>query len=120
MKKYLMITLLLLMQGFARATPQASDFLKWNDTTYHVYPSIIKQDAKFQSLTALVDSLYGLSTANWKGYVCTYEIDKDTLYLVGVKDRFGNDYMSFLFRQKKKDDVFGLGHTIFRLWEGNL
>lgn len=61
-KRYLMVFLFVLMQKIVIATPQVSDLLYWNDSIYHVYPSVFRNDARFQRLSSLIDSLYVVST----------------------------------------------------------
>lgn len=108
-KRYLMVFLFVLMQKIVIATPQVSDLLYWNDSIYHVYPSVFRNDARFQRLSSLIDSLYVVSTSNWNGYACTFEIDNDTLYLIAINDRFENGYMNYLFPSEKKENhVFGI------------
>lgn len=102
-----------LIQEPAIATPQVSDLLYWNDSIYHVYPSVIRNDDKFQNLTSLIDSLYGLSTSNWNGYTCTFEFDKDTLYLIAIEDEYENDYMDYIFPSEKRKIMSSVNDTLY-------
>lgn len=112
-KRYLMVFLFVLMQKIVIATPQVSDLLYWNDSIYHVYPSVFRNDARFQRLSSLIDSLYGVSTSNWNGYACTFEIDNDTLYLIAINDRFENDYMNYLFPSEKRKIMSSVSDTLY-------
>jgi len=100
MKQKVVIIFFILLPFFSLATPQARDVVYWNGNKYYSYPSILKDKEDFRNLTMYINGKYGvefMNTANYNGYICEFEIDEDTLYLLSIIDSYNVNYMEHIY-----------------------
>lgn len=126
MKRHLLLLVLLLVTCRSFPTPQVRDVLYWNGTTYHVYPFIDVEkrfsEAQKNKLNERVKD--HIATSNWRGYYFEFEICRDSLFLISIKDDHQEDLMAFVLGSNDKimmDDFsdtlyLGYGKSFYDPW----
>ncbi len=126
MKRQTLLILLLVICKLSFSTPQVRDVLYWNGTTYHVYPFIDVEkrfsEAQKNKLNERVKD--HIATSNWRGYYFEFEICRDSLFLISIKDDHQEDLMAFVLGSNDKimmDDFsdtlyLGYGKSFYDPW----
>ncbi len=125
-KNTLLLGLFLVICKLSFSTPQVRDVLYWNGTTYHVYPFIHVEkrfsEAQINKLNEWVKD--HITTSNWRGYYFEFEICRDSLFLVSIKDDHQEDLMAFVLGSNNRimmDDFsdtlyLGYGKSFYDPW----
>ena len=80
-----LLAILCVLPANALATPQAPDVLVYKDRTYRLFANPLEsfyQDPNKRPL--FVFQLNQRSSGNWRGYIATWTIENDFLYLVNI------------------------------------
>lgn len=86
MKRLLFILALFFIAPRVQATAQAGDILIWGKDTFRLYSNPLESRNDIDSIRARLNDMGALwcSTACWRGYIATWEIINDELYLVNI------------------------------------
>ncbi len=125
-KNTLLLGLFLVICKLSFSTTQVRDVLYWNGTTYHVYPFIhVEKRFSEAQKTKLNERVKDhIATSNWRGYYFEFEICRDSLFLVSIKDDHQEDLMAFVLGSNARimmDDFsdtlyLGYGKSFYDPW----
>ncbi len=123
---YIVLILLLVTCKLSFPTPQVRDVLYWNGTTYYVYPftHVEKRFSEAQKTKLNERVKDHIATSNWRGYYFEFEICRDSLFLVSIKDDHQEDLMAFVLGSNARvmmDDFsdtlyLGYGKSFYDPW----
>ncbi len=108
MQKYLIVISLILFGSFTVwATGQAPDVLIYDHKIYDLFSNPLEsyyKSEKEKPAFRVHPNIISVSSGNWRGYVATWEIVEDVLYLRGI-DAWICDYSKKIMDDCKRADL---------------
>ena len=108
MRKLLIaLVVTVLLPAAALATAQQPDVIHYEGKKYMLFTNPLESYFKEDERPKFRISQGGISTGNWRGYVATWRVEDDTLYLVGLDSWICKDLRPENCKRADLKELFG-------------
>ena len=106
-KLIIALVVLALLPAAALATAQAPDVIHYEGKKYNLFTNPLESYFKESERPKFQIGPGSMSTANWRGYVATWKVEDDTLYLVGLDSWICKDLRPENCKRADLKELFG-------------